>query len=313
MKFIFKNAFFYALFLIFPLTVLHFHASYKNPYSVRKSEYINEIKKKEESNIKYILLGDSHSQEIKDEILGDLTHNLSSGGDSVKEMYIKVVYSVKMYKKLEYILLSCDYHMFTRFRASSNNKSFIFPIIDYKLGHEVYGVNWISLKLISLHPLFDPNYYTFERERFKNIIKSIFQKRETYSNEALKEQNKIWGELSDFERQKTAQSVGKGDFSHVLVTDTNEKYYRKMIELCKRKRVKVVGIIYPSDHNYLMQLKYIERLKIDKIRNNLGFDVILDYHDLIKNPKNFRNPDHLNIQGAKLVIKKINWDINIRL
>jgi len=91
------------------------------------------------------------------------------------------------------------------------------------------------------------------------------------------------------------------------------EYLLKIIDLCSKKNIRLYLINTPVSNEYFSKIpeKFITYYYniVKKIKSNKNIK-ILDYHDY-QLPKNcFRDADHLNSNGAKIISEKIISEIN---
>ena len=133
------------LLLSIPLIIWNIYLSINHPFVLTKERYASRLLDfKTSSNIKYIVLGDSHAgAAFKDHLLSEKIYNLSGGGDGFREMYIKFRYALRVNNNIECTFISCDYHMFGSYRITATNRSFYYPFIDNKIDGKIYSKSYI--------------------------------------------------------------------------------------------------------------------------------------------------------------------------
>ena len=84
-----------------------------------------------------------------------------------------------------------------------------------------------------------------------------------------------------------------------------------MLKLAQENNIKVIGIRYTVDANYLAQISEDDKARVDDLSNSMDFTQILDYTNLTTDPKHFADPDHMNTLGRKLLLEHLRKDSGI--
>jgi transcriptional regulator with XRE-family HTH domain len=293
-----------------PLLVANVYLSMDHPFVKSKELFTsNLLDFKKKNNVNYIVLGDSHAgASFKKHLLNDEIYNLSSGGDGPREMYIKFKFALRENSNIEYAFVSCDYHMFGANRIEATSRSFYYPFIDREINETVYQASYLERKLVPLHPLFSPLFYSYERDRLKKLIERLF-KVSIHANAKTKEI--IWSQLPSAQRKKLASKTGKGDYSQILSKKDSIHFYKRILALAQDNNIKCIGIRFPVSPEYLLELDKSDQNKVDNVLESMSFYTIIDYKDTIISPRYFRDADHLTEEGAKLFLDYLKEDMTI--
>ena len=253
------------------------------------------------SEIKYLILGDSHGQDDVDpQILGD-SFNFSSAGGSYIHSYYKLKYILDGHlKKIDTIILPLDMHSF----ASANLK----PPLD----------SWYWIKYVDYLQLaqYSPNKIFYLYEFCRGIFFAYISQRDSFLHfvKADHAPRSIAGGfipcddvLSDdgTSTEAAEKRAGYHFKDGQLLDGVLMLYFDKIIDLCKKNNIKVVLVRFPVYKQYYQEVaKLVSNKNIEDIPQRVTRkypDVIFkDFIDLYFEKKSyFRDIDHLNTSGAK--------------
>ena len=248
-------------------------------YNVSIKTHVNHPNlKKSDNNI--FLLADSHGFGINTDSFG--VSNLSNYSESYVDME-SMLYFLINNRKINRIILSYDEHLFNTYRDEINNnykstwlKSFsIFYTVKYIFK---YNETYISL---------------FQNQITRTLEKLFFGKKEiekdfiSYSN--------------DIKTKKVKNRIKE---QYTGISKHQIQSFNKIIKLCNEKNIQIDLIRFPLPKIYLEERKknqiYLD-LKIPKVK-----DVnIIDLSESIQEIEFYKDQDHLNEEGLKLLEKLI--------
>lgn len=268
-------------------------------YYKQEHKYLERIDSTINSESEIIFLGDSHVETIKLLDLSDNVGNLAFGADGIYEMYLKVLIMIKFNKNLKHVFIATEPQTFNN--TASPNSTFLNKYL-LKVDDTLNVYNKTKLNLITEKvPLFNDSYINYALDGFYSSFKP--DKTKTKKN---------WSILTDLQRTEIATKTGISDHTSVMTNTEFSKVYSEIINLCKTNKIKVIGIRFPVNKNYINQCKIEELEKVDSFIKALNLDLNLDYSTRIKNPIYFDDEDHLNEKGIEKLSKIIFEDTNIK-
>ncbi|PWH82393.1 hypothetical protein DIS18_09065 [Algibacter marinivivus] len=266
----------------------------------QENKYLDRIETTINSQSEIIFLGDSHVETIKLLELSDNIGNLAFGGDGINEMYIKILTMIENNKSLEYVFIATEPQIFNN--TLSSNSTFLNKYL-FQIDNELNIYNKSKLNLLTERvPLLNDSYLKF----VLNKIYSNFKPEST-------DLKKSWVDYTSLERIEIATKTGKIDHSSIMSNEKYLKTYKQIVEICKSKKIKVIGIRFPVNSNYLNQCKKNDLIKVDSFIKELKLYKHLDYSNRMKDPKYFHDEDHLNKKGVKKLSEIIYSDSGIKL
>lgn len=267
----------------------------------QESEYLERIDHTIDKQSKIIFLGDSHVESIKLLNLSSEVGNLAYGADGIDEMYIKVLTMIKFNKNLETVFIATEPQIFND--VSSPNSTFLNKYL-LKIDDTLNVYNKSKLNLITEKlPLLNDSYISY----VMNAIYSSFKSTNTSENEIK------WSERSNEERAKIATETGKSDHNAIMNNESSKIIYKEIIEICKLNNIKVIGIRFPVNENYINQSSNEDTKKVNDFIKTLNLNYHLDYSKEFTNPKYFKDQDHLNITGLNEFVKIIFEQTDIKI
>jgi len=299
-----------AAFLGIPAILFAVYPSEQHPYVVNRRTYVERLRDFEaRPGVERVILGDSHAEALPQDLLVPQTFNLAEGGDGLSEMLVKAAYALERSPDLQLALVSCDYHMCARHKLQSPKRTFLFPFIPPELRGEVYDIGELERRLVSWDPIFDGQLYTFERERLKAELRRFWLGSTTSASAGGR--NPAWFELTAGERTRRARGTGALDYKSLFADPRTTVLYREIVQRLRRNGVRVIGLRFPVDRDYLAEINAQDRARVEALQESLGFERIVDYKDLTQDPRDFADPDHLSRRGALLLLDRLRQDLAI--
>ncbi|GAB4419865.1 MAG: hypothetical protein OHK0039_32770 [Bacteroidia bacterium] len=295
-----------------PFVPLNIYLYNSSPFFAKEKEYHATIEGFfAKDQVTHLIIGDSHPGALTNDMLGEHTYNLAFGGDGLKENYLKLKYVLERSESVEYLLLTADAQMFGKRRVQSSNNSFLNPYVLKTGTYEVYGHNAVSI-LADMVPLFNDSYIEYLNKNLQDRISGNIAKRNLY--EQLRQDHYMWSrEISPEQRLEFALKTGKSDHKGVMADSIQQVYYRKIFDLCAAYGVKVIGVKYPAMREYIAGLEAGPREQLESFFASLPFHAMLDYRDFTQDPLLMKNEDHVNDDGARLLLKRMEADTGLRL
>ena len=244
-------------------------------------------------------------------MLNDQTYNLAFGGDGLKENYLKLKYVLSQPNQVEHLFLTADAQMFGSRRVQSSNYAFLNKYVLKMGAYDVYGHNAVSI-MADMVPLFSDSYIDFVNKSIQDNLSGHVAHRDLYTQ--LRADHSMWStQIPEEKRLEYAEKTGVSDHRGVLEDSVQLSYYHKMIELCRENNVKIIGVKYPAMQEYLAGLPQEKQQKLDSLFSEVGFFTMLDYRNFSQDPRLFKNEDHVNDDGARLLIKEMERDTGLSL
>lgn len=247
-----------------------------------------------------IFLGDSHVETIKLLNLNTSIGNLAFGADGINEMYIKVLTMLRYNPKLKYVFIATEPQIFNN--SISPNSTFLNNyLLTVKDTLDVYNKSKLNL-ITDKVPLFNDNY-------IKYVLNEIYLSFKPSEASSKKE----WSELTHKQRTEIATNTGILDHQNIMTVEEHLIAFKQIIERCKLNDIKVIGIRFPVNENYINQCKEKDLIRVNNFVKTLNLYEHLDYSTEITHPKYFHDEDHLNKRGVEELAKMILRDTNINL
>jgi hypothetical protein len=258
----------------------------------------------EHPEVSVLLLGDSHVAKIPNEYLVPTVRNAAAGGDGYRECYAKLRYLLGHSRGIRTIFLTADYHMFGSGRVESSNRSFVDQLL-LASGSEVgYEKGWLSA-VFNVVPLFNDDFVQY-------LKKDLRVKLQRASPGAAVAPT-VWQDAPAETRQLRASDTGKGDHRGVGDEPAPLLWYRLIIEMAQEHGVQVIPIRLPASAAYLAQLSEHGKAVVDHELIQLGMVSVVELGNAIQQPELFEDEDHVNPQGAALVLCMLQTRTGVRL
>jgi hypothetical protein len=282
--------------------IINFICFKTSNFFVQENKYLRKIDSVISSNNEIIFLGDSHVETIKLLDLSMNVGNLAFGGDGINEMYIKTLLMDRYNKNLKYVFISTEPQIFNNSLSSNSTflNKYLLKLKDYK---NVYSKSKLDL-IIETVPLFNDSYIKY----FLNKI-YLYIKMESDENK----HSNTWSEIPSEVRFKTAKSAGKIDHNSIMDNKKDLEIFKIIIDIYKSNNIKIIGIRFPVDKNYLSQCSQKDLVKVNNFIYSLNLNYNLDYSQEIQNPIYFNDADHLNNNGIEKLSKLIFKDTGIKI
>lgn len=261
--------------------------------------------------IKYLFIGDSHMQNGVNPEYFENAYNFAASNENYAMTYFKLkAFYEDLNKEAEIVLLPIDIASFSSFRSSRYKISNLIDFDDCIDLYENTGdFNYIKEYFVVNTVKYSGKYTLINRflarKFFGNSQKYIkgFKPRTGFL-ENKKNVDKIC------EKQADLFLKGHEYFDKLMI-----HYFKNILTLCEQKRIKLVLLKLPLYDKYINACrKYVPLEKyyndIEKITHQYGNVTILDYQDAFKNNgEYFRNPDHMNVGGAKVFSELLSKDL----
>jgi len=244
---------------------------------------------------KSYLLSDSHGYKLYDltEKMG--VANFSFHSESYLDIYRKLLY-LSSRNKTDTLYISVDDHTLSPYRELSNNG---YKSIKYSFTQGNYNfLDYAIFKMQYYIVIFDPNI----RAIITHFIGSQIKKLISFSDNNKVNANKApWNSLSRAVKLKLAEGRVREQFPSGTPSIKLEKSLQDIINLCKQKNIKLIGVKFPLSGEFL-EILGNKSYKADSILISQGVEV-WDFKNTFSNIGNyFEDPDHVNPEGANVLI-----------
>ena len=278
---------------------------YNNTDNARKERQFVEYN----GELKYLFLGDSHSQNAIDPSIIGNSFNFASANENYIQTYFKLKGTIdQLGKKPETVVLAIDPSCFSSFRTGRFiNPSELLTFHDYlEISRYTKDLSYLRTWVQYAFFMYAGN-YTLINRFFK------VKQNKSYSNMKLGFKGRR-GSLSDYiDIPKTCLKKselylkGYNSFDPVLV-----EYFEKILDYCKEKDIDVYLMKLPMAKEYIKACNTFFSVddyykKINKIAENYSsVKQIFDYQGYFFEEEQYlRNPDHVNTEGARLFSKML--------
>lgn len=239
-----------------------------------------------------LLMGDSHAWALGQEFLGEKTYNFAYDSDSFFDIYCKLIYCVDHQIPLRTILLECDRHMFSEYRLRTNSEKRTVRLVTRIVYQDAYStdlgdylLNRFVYRTLSA---LDINNSPLLIGLVKDRVKGWFSPDETDSL--------TWAMRSEDER--SANALARLNFQlNQPYTAQLEVAFHKILALCKKNGIEVIGVRFPLSVEYRQLLVNQDLSQVEQIYEASGIPII-DLSDRITDANYFKDEDHLNQAGA---------------
>ncbi len=283
-----------------------------SPFFEQEREYQDAVLRAVSHQPRVVVVGDSHAvASLRSEQLARDVKNLAWGADGPREMWVKLRYVLPRVSGLRAVLVSVDVEMFSERRASSPNRSFLRPFLWELRDPSAAGYSWGSLVVGAL-PVLNDDFVQFTRQQLKRAVRPpdavlALQAR-------LGSDPNYWGrELGDDARLELEVSRGRGDHAGLLRAAGLAEHYRRIREVCRAAGVRAIAVRFPVSAGYRAQIPDRDLARVDALVRELGFDRVLDYSGLVRDPALFRDPDHLTAAGALSLLRLLDRETGLGL
>jgi hypothetical protein len=247
---------------------------------------------------KSYLLSDSHGYKLYDltEKIG--VANFSFHSESYLDIYRKLTYLTSR-NKADTLYISVDDHTLSPYREQSNND---YKSIKYNFTQGNYNLlDYAIFKMQYYIVIFDPNIRAIITHFMGAQVKKLFNFADT---EKVNVRKAPWGSLSAANKLKLAEARVKEQFPSDVPSKKLEKSLVDIINLCKQKNIKLIGIKFPLSGEFLEVVKD-RSYRADSILLSKGIEV-WDFKRIFSNKDEyFEDPDHINLAGANILIDSL--------
>jgi hypothetical protein len=276
-------------------------------YFAREREYHAKVNGFfDRAHVRSVFAGDSHVQQLENDLLVSDAYNIAFGGDSLREVYAKMRYLLSKPNHIDTLFLSADPHMFGTGRLESSNRAFadqylLWTASPYGLPH-----GWPAAALDSV-PLFNDDFVQYLKKRIAGTLKREGRR-------APQQEDQVsWVRLSESERTAIARSTGEEDHEGIGSHREPFEWLERIADLARAHHVRVVAILYPAHASYLQSISAEAAATVHDELTAAGIQQVLDFRGAITDPRFFSDPDHLNREGAIVLLRLIDARIGQQL
>jgi hypothetical protein len=272
-------------------------------YFQKESEYHKAVDgAAERRGVRIIFAGDSHVAHPLNDYFNEnpaaIAYSLAVGGDSPRECFAKIRYVLNAGAAIDTLIISVDPHMFGRGRLESSNRSFADWYFIVAGDGSGLGHGWLSA-LLDQVPLFNNDFVQYLRK----AVAARFSHGAAAS--ATDDVEGTWSTLSDVARAAEARSTGKMDHVGVGQYAQPFRWYARILAVARSHNVRVIGVRFPVHPEYSAQAPPAKVALIDDFLRRHGITEIIDLRDLVTDPAEFDDPDHVNGQGTAVMVREL--------
>ncbi len=227
--------------------------------------------------------------------------NFSAGYESYFDINRKLKYLIQNDYFIDTIYISVDDHMLSPIRQKNNNLDrsiFYSSSLEFKNKFEYFILKYVRYYLPIIHSKFRIAFKKYLNAKFSSLI---------FNNKYQVNQN-AWVQLSEKERIKAAESSVLVSFCFPSCSKELTKTFLEIINICKIRNIKLVGIKFPLSRNLIAAIGN-NNYGADSILIANGFPV-LDYkNDFDQHDEYFKDEDHVNATGGKILAEKLFFEL----
>ncbi len=275
-KFLLKIGFFTTLLLVINFGLLRL------VMSIYISDYTSVSLNKE-----VYLFADSHGASLDTIPLAYNVENFSDRSDSYIDLERKLKYLLRNGNP-KTIYITVDAHMLSPDREAYNNNVLSAYFTNYEDYNTIFGyVTNAYLKRNIVY--FNSKYVPLLKNYFFSLLKKNRTPKPTIS----------WEKKPSLEKIRLSRKRFKVYFSSEEKSNNLEASLQRIISLCKRHNIELVGVKFPVSPSYNRVLKD-KNFKADQVFKNHKLPV-LNFQDSLQADHYFRDQDHLNSKGATVL------------
>lgn len=291
--------------MIFVIIVIFLNTCFA---TIVKDKYFNKYSRDlHEKSFSTILLACSHGNSLTEGIEGNDIYgitNFSAPSDSYTDMYRKLSYVIKR-NKIDTLIITAEDHTLSSYRETLNN-------------HD--RSKNLSNKIDFLSPTFIQKNLILPNTKAHDFLKLYISSKISHfisSNNEISNY-KRWSDNSNQYRLKQSQMRFLGQYVNKSYSIDLENSLLKIIELCKKNNIHLIGIKFPLSKELVHVMKQsslntnkdsffknnkhiynVTNLKVDSIFSANSIDVLNFKNLFINKEQFFQNADHLNELGAE--------------
>ena len=258
--------------------------------------YFENIQSLENADYSTIILGDSHAERVKQKYLNDHILNLGYDSDSFGDMYLKLSFILKQDLKPSTILIPADYHLFSSYRTSNDNRRRSIRFSDREDFNFVQQPlnSWQFLLQKYIHPYLP---LCNSQNNKLIVLASITKIKLLISRNTKVVDDRKWSEIDESDKISSRQSR----FNKHFLTEESEKEktnLMKIVKLCNSHKVNISALRWPLDSSYNNLIPSSHKAYIDSIFTALNLKID-DQSFRYKQDSFFADQDHLSVLGAE--------------
>jgi hypothetical protein len=258
-----------------------------------------------------VFAGDSHFATplngLLNENLKSPAYSVAFGGDSPREMFAKLRYVVQSNPTVDTLVISADPHMFGNGRQQSANR--VFANVYFLKAMDRTGLKdgWIAALLTRI-PLFNSDFIQYLRKSFSF---KMSHRGPTSADDAVRasDTDSSWHTLTDEQRAAIARKTGVEDHHGVGEHPMSFYWYSRIFALAREHHLRIIGLRLPVHPQYRAQVAPERLAEIDAFMRKEGVTQITDLGDILSNPLDFDDPDHVNQEGAAKLLRILSDNI----
>ena len=272
--------------MIIPLLLLSSYVYYANSKLIKNYKI--------GSKVSIIVIGDSHTQKaINDNYLPDAI-NLSQSSECILYSFVKLQTILQTNPNIKTVLLGCGYNSF-----SSYYDEFIYGTYSAEVSSRYFFVMPDSLKMKFIY--FNRN--TLSKYLKKIVSNGITNLRVSPLDYSFLGRFETYSTIVKLSRETVNKRIETQYYSDRKLDDfslLNILYFRKVIDLCKKRNVRLIIIHTPSHKFYIDNVPGKFKARYDSLIKESKISAI-EFNDLLLPDSCFLpDGDHVTDYGAKL-------------
>jgi hypothetical protein len=253
--------------------------------------------KKHSLTFRSYLLADSHGLPLSTLLEESGIYNFSAGSESYHDMKRKLSFLIHN-TKVDTVVITINDHTLSSYREKSNNLD---RSIYYSTKEDYNNYyTFFKAKVSSNVSLLQPKKSKIIFEHVKTNVANLFKGNRINSQIKIEQ----WGDLTLEDKKIFALRRFNEHFEGTFYSEELFKELDDIIEICKRKQIVLIGVLFPLSKEYLDLLGECENEAV-KLFEKKGL-MVLDFKKKFQDDSTlFFNQDHLNLEGGKKLSEMI--------
>ncbi len=245
---------------------------------------------------KILFMGDSHVVRSLDVSMIDSSNSLAFYGENNMMNYFKLNFCLNNHLSIpEYLVLPCDNLTFSKgFNEFRTNKYFYYSLLSFK------DVRFLNKNIFNA-------YYDFFKTKALPYIDWQYALNKVNENRHKKANNRF-SDKSIIEQHNDARHVIQdelliGDYKTSFYDENALLFLNKIIDLCKKNKIKLIFVKFPQTKVFLDETKlisdssFVKNRPSEKIILHESLPILNFEYLYVNNPELFFDSHHLNNIG----------------
>lgn len=263
-------------------------------FNFAHAEYYQNYNDAPEKNFTEFIFADSHGLPIENFAEEYGVFNFSAGSESYIDMKRKLNFLINKNYNVENVYITVNEHTLSPYREMTNNNDkseVFFTIRDYDNIFEYYKQRYVFY----YGAIFQPKVRDVLKIQINSQSQDFFSQKSDTPTDI-----EAWSKLSPEERNSKSLERIAYQFGYAESSVLLENTLLEIIEICRKNNIELVGVKFPIAKELIDNLGD-KNYGADKIFIQNDVEII-DVRELfIENPEYFKDHDHLNSVGGKIL------------